>query len=199
MIIINCEQNSPEWFAEKLGKPSASNASMIVTTAGKQSKQRTGYMDELAAERITGQRYEGYSNKNMEIGNEREDECRALYGLLYNVEIKKVGVVYMAESKRFLCSPDGIINNEYGIEMKNVIPKTQVRRLIEGKLPTEYFSQIQFSLLVTGFKRWDFVSYCPGLKPLIIQVNRDEKFISVLATELNAFCKELDEITEKIR
>ena len=71
MIKIDCEQGSPEWFAEKLGKPSASNASKILQDNGKQSKSRTGYLYELAAERITGKQVEGYQNKNMENGKER--------------------------------------------------------------------------------------------------------------------------------
>ena len=54
MIIIECEQNSEQWWQEKLGKPSASNASRIITNDGKPSKQREGYMFELAGEIITG-------------------------------------------------------------------------------------------------------------------------------------------------
>ena len=43
-------------------------------------------------------------------------------------------------------------------------------------------------MLVTGFHRWDFMSYCPGLDPLIVTVERDEKFIKKLAAELGKFC-----------
>ena len=199
MIIIDCEQNSDQWWQEKLGKPSASNASKILTNEGKPSKQRQGYLYELAAEAITGQREEGYKNNNMLMGQEREEESCSFYELINGVEVIKVGVVYKDKEKKFLCSPDGIINNEYGLEMKNVLSKTQVKYLLSGKLPSEYFSQIQFSLYVTGFKFWDFLSYSPGLKPLIIRIERDEKFITILKAELYIFCDELASAIKKLK
>ena len=199
MIILNIEQQSEEWFKEKLGKPSASNASKLITNAGAQSKQRTEYMYLLASERITQERYETYSNKNMEVGNEREDESRKLFEMLHDVTCEKVGLVYKDEDRRFLCSPDSLINREQGLELKNVMPKTQVKRLLDNKLPSEYFGQVQFSLYVTGFQIWHFMSYCPKMKPLIIEVARDEAYIAALEFELDLFCAELDLLTEKIK
>jgi hypothetical protein len=54
------------------------------------------------------------------------------------------------------------------------------------------------SLLVTGFKYWDFFSYYPSIKPLIVRVERDEKFIQLLEVELSLFCKELKELEKKL-
>lgn len=199
MLIVKCEQLSEQWFQEKLGKPSASNASKIITNNGKPSKQREGYLYELVSQRLSGKHEETYSNRNMEIGIEREEESRNLYEMLHEVEVEEVGVVYPNEKKEYLCSPDGIINREYGLEMKNVIGKTQVKYLVKGELPPEYFSQVQMSMLVTGFKRWDFFSYFPGIKPFIIRVKRDEKFIKLLEVELSLFCKDLVELENKLR
>ena len=199
MIIVECKQNSEQWFQEKLGKPSASNASKIITNDGTPSKQRISYLYELAAEIITSKREEGYQNSNMLTGQEREEESKTLYELLYDVKVTQVGVIYKDKAKEFLCSPDGIVNNEYGLELKNVLPKTQVKYLLDNVLPSEYFSQIQFSLYVTDFKFWDFCSYYPGLKPLLIRVARDEKFIRALRIELEIFCGELKEIINKIK
>lgn len=198
-IIIDCEQNSEQWWAEKLGKPSASNASKIIQNDGKPSKQKKGYLYELAAEVVTKKRVEGYQNNNMLIGQEREAESRMLYEMIYGVKVEQVGVVYKDEKKEYLCSPDGLISEEYGLELKNVLPKTQVKCLLENVVPSEYFSQIQFSLYVTGFKFWDFMSYLPGLKPLIVRVQRDEKFLDILAKELKIFCKDLKLVVKKIK
>lgn len=198
MIIIKVDQGSEEWFAEKLGIPSASHASEIVKNSGEPSTQRKGYMYTLAAERVTGQREAVYQNKYMQMGVEREGESRAMYELIHGVEVEQVGVVYKDKKRDFLCSPDGIINGEYGLELKNVLPKTQVKYLLNGKIPPEYYSQIQFSLYVTGLQRWDFMSYSPDLPPLIISVEPDDKFVKKLATELEAFCSELDDATHKL-
>lgn len=201
MLIVDCVQGEEAWFKEKLGKPSASNISKIIGTSGKRSTQRAGYMDELAGEIITGERdLTGFTNGRMETGNEREEESRQLYEIHQGVEIQQVGVVYKDDKKRFLCSPDGlIVGSKTGIEMKNVIPKTQVKRRRENKLPTEYSNQCQFSLFVTGYENWHFWSYCPKLKPLLIVVERNEDFIKLLEIELNLFCNELDALVEKVK
>ena len=199
MIIVDCVQGEEQWFKEKLGKVSASNASKIITNEGKPSKQYKDYLYTLAAEVITGTRAETYKNANMEMGLEREEESRQLYEIINNVKVEQVGVIYKDEKKEFLCSPDGIINNEYGLELKNVLPKTQVKYLLNNKLPSEYFSQVQFSLYVTGFKFWDFVSYSPSLKPLIIRVERDEDFLKLLKVELTMFCGKLNMVIKQLK
>lgn len=199
MIIIDIEQGSEQWLNEKIGKPSASNASKIITNAGAKSKQQEGYMFELVGEIITGKKEDGYRNKNMETGNEREYESREFFEIVHNVEVSQVGVVYKDEKKEFLCSPDGLVDNKYGIELKNVLPKTQVKYLLNNKVPSEYFSQIQFSLYITGLEYWYFMSYVPAMKPLIIKVERDEKFLKLLDAELKDFCEELKETVNKIK
>lgn len=200
---LQIEQNSPEWFAAKLGKPSASGADKIITMDGKPSKQREGYLYELAAERIRQQRHESYFNAEMQEGIEREAESRKLYELMHDCEIQPGGLC-LSDDERICCSPDGLmVPADYaarcGLELKNPLPKTQVKYLLAGTLPSEYFQQVQFSLFVTGFDRWDFMSYCGGLNPLILQVGRDEKFLKALSIEVELFCNELDQIVERLK
>ncbi len=204
IIIDDIEQQSPEWFALKAGIPGASSFNKIVTSTGAPSKQRQDYLYQLAGEAITGKCEPTYQSAAMAMGNEREAESRVLYELIHGVDVKQVGFIFNG-SKMYGCSPDGIITFiptigvSWGLELKNVIPKTQVKYLLAGKLPTDYFQQVQGGLLVTGFDRWDFFSYCPGMDPLIIQVERDEKFISKLETELEAFCFELAGLIKKLK
>jgi len=203
MIILDVPQGSPEWFAEKAGRPGASSFNKIITTKGKPYKQRESYLYELAAEAITGIREDGFKSRAMEIGLEREAESRQYYEMLYDVQVTQVGCVYPDEQRKYLCSPDGLVCDEngpsWGLEMKNVLPKTQVAYLVANKLPTDYILQIQGSLLVTGLDRWDFFSYSPGLPPLIIKCYRDEKLISKLKEELDRFCYDLAQIVKRLR
>jgi putative phage-type endonuclease len=199
MIIVDLQQGSPEWEKEKLGKPSASNCSKIITNDGKPSKQREGYLYDLAGEILTGQKANGYKNAAMEEGNNREQEARDFFCMMKNVEIQQTGVIYKDEQKRFLCSPDGLIGGKEGFECKNPLAKTQVKYLLDGDIPSEYFGQVQFSLYVTGFKKWHFFSYVPCMKPIHIEVKRDEKFIAVLDVELAKFCDELADIVKRIK
>uniref|UniRef100_A0A6M3JLJ6 Putative exonuclease n=1 Tax=viral metagenome TaxID=1070528 RepID=A0A6M3JLJ6_9ZZZZ len=199
MIVIDVPQGSPEWFAEKAGKPSASSFDKIVTTKGEPSKQAQGYLYQLAAEVITGQAEQGYQSAAMTLGIEREAESRTLYELINGVEVQQVGFVYADEQKLYGCSPDGIVGDEWGLELKNVLPKTQVAYLLNGGLPSDYFCQVQGSLLVTGFDRWEFFTYSPRLDPFQLSVGRDEIFIQKLKEQLEKFCFELARIVRKLR
>jgi hypothetical protein len=200
MIIVELEQGSESWFKEKLGKPSASNINKILTNEGKPSKQREGYLYELAAQIITGKYEEIYKNPAMEQGNEREQESRNYLEVVLGVNIKKTGVIYKDEKKLFLCSPDGIAENEsFGAELKNPLGKTQVKYLLDGTLPSEYFGQVQMSLYVTGLPYWWFLSYVPLMNPLMIKVEPDKAYQKALAVELESFCSDLNQTVIKLR
>jgi hypothetical protein len=108
-IILDIPQLSPEWFKEKAGKPSASSFHRIVSAKGERQKAYKDYLYQLAGEAVTGIKEESYSNKNMQVGIEREEESRSLYELIYGVEVEQVGLIYPDESRKYLCSPDGLI------------------------------------------------------------------------------------------
>ena len=84
MQIIDCEQGAPEWYAARLGIPTASAFSTILSSnkEAKDKKTRTEYMRKLAGEIITGELMESYSNVHMERGKSQEDEDRDLYASL---------------------------------------------------------------------------------------------------------------------
>lgn len=197
MKIIDCVQNSPEWFAAKCGIPSASNFDKIVQVSGKPSKQRTKYLYRLAGETITGTQEESYQNAAMERGKELESEARELYGLISEANVQEVGFC-LADG--FGASPDGLVGKNGLLEIK--CPEKMaihIDRLLKNIFPVEFFQQVQGQLLVTGREWVDFMSYCPGLKPLIVRVVRDEGFLKTLRIELEVFTKELAELVKKIK
>lgn len=199
MIIANCEQGTPEWFAIKAGVASASNFDKIVTTKGELSKQSTKYLYQLAGERITGIREQGYQSASMERGTQLEDEARRLYSLVTGLSIEQVGFVYLDDKKLVGASPDGLVGSDGLLEIKCPEIHTQVGYLLEKCLPMTYFQQVQGQLFVTGRKWCDFVSYYPQLRPLIVRVERDEVFIGKLKTALDSFCDELIAVEKKLR
>jgi putative phage-type endonuclease len=196
-IIIDCEQRSPEWFEAILGNVGASSIDKIITTKGEPSKSRTDYMMTLCAERITGKQEFTQPTLAMLNGIEREAEARSLFEMAHDVEVQQVGLIY-TDDKSAHCSPDGLIGDNSGIEIKNPISKTHIKYLLDGKLPTEYFCQVQFSLLVSGRVTWWFMSHFPGIKPFIIECQRDEKWIEKCEKELKAFNQELKEMVKRL-
>ncbi len=198
--IIEGEQGTPEWFALKCGKVSASTISKIITSTGKRSTQRKAFMYQLAAETLTGEKTETYSNKNMSDGLEREQETLDAFSFITGIKIRPVALIKPGNGERFCCSPDSIvIDKEEGVEVKSVIPATQVKYLDKRILPTEYRLQCQMSLMVTGWNLWHFFSYYPSLPPLHVEVERDEQLIKEIRAEINIFIRELDCLINKIK
>lgn len=197
MIINNCEQGTEEWFMARLGIPTSSNFSKIITPTGKLSTQSLGYQDQLMAEFILGVPSEGYVNSDMETGSEREPEARILYEAITGNEVSQVGLVYRDNSKTISCSPDGLIGDYKGIEIKCPKLSTQIRRVRENVLPTEYITQVQGSMWITGFKEWDFFSYHPQYKPLLLTIKRDEEYINQLEIALLNFSSNLEKLKKE--
>ena len=204
IIIDDIAQGSPEWFKLKAGIPSASSFKKIVTSKGEPSKQRKDYLYELADDAIKGTYTPGYQSKEMKAGTENEPESLKLYAFINNVELIQPGFVF-DDNRMYGCSPDSIIEKwtyDYGLEVKNVLGKTQIKYLLFGKLPTDYFQQVQGSLLITGFDRWDFFSRAPkspDLDLFILEVEPDLKFQSKLKEQLEAFCFELAKIIKQLK
>jgi len=198
MKTIDCVQYSPEWYKARIGIPTSSSFDKIVTTKGEVSKQRTKYLYQLAGETITGISEETYQNSSMLRGKEMEAEARQLYQLITGNEVQEVGFC-LADDSKYGASPDGMITGKGSIELKCPKLATHVEYLLNNELPTEYFQQVQGQLLVTGYEWVDFMSYYPGIKPLIIRVNRDKKFLRTLEAELVIFYDELIELVKKLR
>lgn len=196
MRIDESPQGTPGWITARCGVPSASNFDMIITSKGESSKQREKYLFRLAGETVSGIPEETYKNSIMERGILMEEEARQLYQIVTGKEVKQVGFC-IAEG--YGASPDGMIDDNGCLEIKCPTMAVHVGYLLDNVLPTEYFQQTQGQLLATGREWVDFFSYYPGLRPLLIRVNRDEKFLKLLRIELEIFCKELKEIVQKIR
>jgi len=198
-IEIDVKQGEAEWFALRCGNLGASSVSRIITSKGEPSKQRQVYLYELASELITGKSEDSYKSKYMENGLLGEPESRALFEMVMELDVRQIGLVYKDEQRKCHCSPDGLINNNAGLELKNPKSSTQVKYLLSSKLPVEYFSQIQMSLYVCEREHWWVMSNYVGLAPLILKVQRNDPFIARLEKELNSFVEELAFTVKQLR
>lgn len=177
---IECDQGSPEWLAARLGVPSASQFSKIVTGKGGKSTQLEAYINQLVAEELTGETTLVYVNEHMKRGTQLEPDARELYEALTGQSVEEVGFC-LHDTVNAGCSPDGLVGEEGGLEIKCPAPATHVEWVKAGALPAKHWQQIMGCLWITGRKWWDFMSYHPTMKPLIVRVERDEEYIAVLA------------------
>ena len=198
MKILTDPQGSVGWSVARIGVPTASNFSKIITSKGEPSKQATKYMHKLAGEIITGYREELFQSDAMLRGIEMESEARNLYSMTNDVEVEEVGLCLGEGLFPFGASSDGFVGTDGMVEIKCPNMATHVGYLLAKKLPTDYFQQVQGQMWVCNRKWNDFVSYYPALKPLIVRVNRDEEFITKLSKVMLDFCQELSAIVGKL-
>lgn len=196
MRIDQNEQGSPEWLAARLGIPSASMFAKLVTTKGIWSASADAYINQLVAERLTGEREEVFQSHHMLRGTELEKDARDLYSLISDAEVTEVGFC-LHDTLSAGCSPDGLIGEDGGLEIKCAAPSTHVEYLRGGVLPSKYKQQVMGCLWITGREWWDFVSYHPTMKPLIVRVERDEEYIAALEKCVTKAVNLIDENVEK--
>ena len=198
MQVINIEQGTQEWLDVRKGVITGSRFKDIVTPAkAEQSKSSKSYMYELIAERM-GATVSFFQNEHMQRGNELEPDARTAYEFIKDVTVNEVGFC-LHDNKLIGVSPDGLIGEDGGIEIKCPKETTHISYLDNGGLPLIYKPQVQGSMWVTGRKWWDFMSYHPVLPPLIIRVYRDEDYISKMENGIVKFSEDMIILEKKLK
>jgi hypothetical protein len=199
---IECQQGSIEWWAARRGVPTASGFDRIITPKTmKLAAAHVEYACELIGDmhRLDdADARDGYTSPAMQNGIDTEPEARAWYEMENSVTVERVGFI-TTDDGRFGCSPDALVGDMGGLELKCPRQKAQVRYLLGGRVvPDEYKAQVHGNLIVTGRAWWDFLSYCPGLPTLIVRVEPD-KFTAALKSVLEEFWGSYTEMLAKVK
>lgn len=196
---MNAPQGTPEYFAERAGHATASEFSSVLAKG--QGKTRTAYLRRLVAERLTGKPMETYKNAHMERGLEQEPYARMAYEARTGRLAEEVGFIKHPTLKAG-CSPDGLVGDDGGAEIKSVIATVQLETILAGDYPSEHRAQIQGSMWITGRKTWDFCSYChdmpENLQLYVFRVARDDAYILTLEAEVVVFLNDVDALVERL-
>lgn len=210
MRYYNVVQGEDRWFELRKGVPTASCFDRIITPAKAQlSAAADGYIAELIGEQLSlipPEGVENYTNRAIRWGQQTEAEARRYYQLERGTDVGNGGFC-MTDDGRFGASPDFLVGIEvvaewsaelhaptvYEVvkvkgagELKCPQAGTQVAYVLAGTLPMEYKAQVHGHLIVTEAAWCDFLSYAPGLPPLLVRVERDE-FTDKLSAALEQF------------
>lgn len=187
MKIIPGEQYDDLWWHWRRGRPSASEAHRLLTPVKMQLAAAShSYLCQLIGD-ITDPQYprkDEVDTAAMRNGRLLEPEARRWYEFEKDCRVDHVSLC-LTEDERFCCSPDGLIGFTHDepdegqpmtgltigcIELKCPARHTHVAWLLDGEVPAEHLPQCHMQLLVTGAQWVDFMSYCPGLPPLLKRV-----------------------------
>ncbi len=202
MKIHYCEQLTIEWIRLHFGIPSAAALDQLLTPEFelRKGEMPKTYVYKKVAEVIQNRPVIDLSTSSfmMEQGMILESEARPWFELEYDKKIKQVGFI-TTDDGRCGCSPDGLIlNDECGIEIKCPSAPIHVKYLVNSVLPKEYATQVLGSMFVTGFRKWIFVSYRRGFPALVLEIYRDEKAMSAIASAIDSFHADFDRAMERI-
>lgn len=187
------------WLNNRLGFFTASNIYKLLTTERGGSgfgKVARGYILEIVAEMITGEREPQVCSKSIEWGNNHEAEAIEAY----RVGTGQKNVIYFGKENPVFFpindmpaggSPDGLIENERVIEVKcpyNTANHIENCIMSVDEFKTErkeYYAQIQLNMIATNTMLADFCSYDP-------RVIDDDRKLAILEIPFDkAFCESM--------
>ena len=202
-IVLECDQGSGQWFGARLGIATASRFSDIITPTGKPTtgQKRDQYINEMVGEKITGCVQEHFTTAAMEQGKAREPRARGWYEMETGKSVRQVGFV-LHDSRRYGCSPDGLVGEDSGLEIKCPLRQTFIKHMRDPKpVPSDYIVQMQASMWICERPQWDFVLYSEdkNLRPMIQTVLADYELHKVFADMLPVFCDEVAAAEKSVR
>ena len=197
-------QRSPEWFLFRSGKVSASKvADVMATTKSGPSAARKNYMMELLCQRLTGNVEQGFNSAAMQRGTDLEPIARSAYEVDSGVMVIEVGLVDHPSIEWFGASPDGMVNEDGLVEIKCPNTATHIEFLRTGKPDGRYVWQMMAQMACTGRKWCDFVSFDDRLPEHLqyrkVRVERCEKTIEKMETEIRSFLAELETLINELK
>lgn len=175
-------QHSPEWYAIKAGKFSASKAAIIM--GGLDTSGLASLIKDLAWERVYGVIDEPqFHSKAMDRGTEKEYEARDWYAFDRDVVIEEVGFVEHASLPNVGWSPDGLFGNR-AIEAKCPLHKAWMETKRTGKVPAEYRWQCRWAQWVGRLVGVEFIAYSPQAGGLVVPFEATESEFEQMAERI---------------
>lgn len=147
----------------------------VLTVVDMRSEVARKLAGSLASERIDGIDPDNeLGGRDIWRGIDSEDPAREAYSAHYGVEVTDCGFMELAtDSFRLGVSPDGLVGDDGGIEIKAPRKRGHVLTAAAGVVPAEHMAQIQTALFVSGRKWWDFVSFHGGMRLWVKRVFPD--------------------------
>jgi len=195
---IDAPQGSDQWIKNRLGKVTASRFADVLTNPrskmpGVLSKTAQNYMFDLIAEILTGVPQGFGGNEATEWGNEHEAAAVVAYERRTGNICTEVGFVNHPTESRVGGSPDRLIGDDGGLEVKCPFnTRVHLEYVLGDVLPENHEAQVQGNIWVNKRDWWDFGSYDPRIADprlglFIVHVERDQAYINHLQRRVAAF------------
>jgi putative phage-type endonuclease len=198
------EQRSEEWFAQRLGRVTASRvADVMARTKSGPAAARQNYMMELLCERLTGAQSDGYVSAAMARGTELEPLARSAYELETGNAVQPAEFIQHPEIEGFGASPDAMVNDDGLLELKCPQTVQHVQFLRTLKPESKYQWQMLAQMACAGRDWCDFGSFDDRLPDSLqfahTRYEWDAEAGERMLVEIRAFLSELDSLEAEMR
>lgn len=195
-----------EWLKNRSGKLTASRmaTALYFKKDGTSSKERSDYMRELLAERMTGESVRHYVTDAMQFGLEMEAEAKGAYEAETGAFVRPSGFYDHPTIDNFGATPDGLLDDGGLLETKVPTAPTFVAWLLAGVVPDEHKPQL-LAQLACSRRRWvDFCAYNPRAKNpkhrlFIRRFEPKPEEIAAVEASAAAFLAEVDAMWEVLQ
>jgi len=153
------QQRSPEWFEARKNRITASSVGAILGLSP--NMKRADVMRNMVREALGAER-EFKGNVATEWGTNNEAGALIDYRFKTELDVQEVGFVTYEDWAG--CSPDGLIGDNAGLEIKCPYGLRTAHCPVPFKTLAEqphYEAQVQFSMFVTGREAWHFFQWTP--------------------------------------
>ena len=183
-----------EWLKQRLGRFTASNFGKIM--AGGKTAQT--YIARVAAESLADIADDHFMSRPMQWGVDHEAEAIQRFSELYGFSPYMTGSaqeLIVSECGNYSGTPDGLIGDDCGIEIKCPNPETHLSYFQISDASTlksirpEYYWQCYGYMLLTGRSNWYFASYDPRYYDSELQfhavlISADETELALLKAKI---------------
>jgi putative phage-type endonuclease len=203
------EQGTEGWFADRLGKVTASRLSdVLAKTKTGYSASRNNYMTQLVLETITQSRAESYTNLAMAWGTEQEPFARAAYEAKTGQMVEEVGFLPHPTISLAGASPDGLVGDDGMVEIKCPSTSTALECWLTqsqggNAVDSKYFAQMQWQMRCADRSWCDYVVFDPRMPAkaqlFVTRVERDEEWLKNAEEEVTKFLVEMQAKVETLK
>jgi len=192
------EQGSTDWLEARRGLMTASELNLILTPTLKiaNNEKTRSHAFELAAQRLSGYTEPQWIGDSMLRGWADEIKARERYSADIAPVSEIGGMCKDFGGFKLWASPDGLIGDDEGLEVKSRIQKNHLATVTSNEVPQEHVLQVQANLLVSGRKVWNYVSYCGGWPMWIIRVEPDPVVQQAIIDACTAFEGKVQEVMQ---
>jgi hypothetical protein len=191
-------QRTPEWFAVRCGKVTASRINDVLDqlkTGSGEKVTRRNYRRELVLERRWGTPQDsGYISYAMQKGIDNEATARDAYAFDAGIAIEEIGFVQHPTIEHAGASPDGLVGSDGLVELKCPEANNMFEMLTKRPLDAKYRNQVLWQMACMPERQWcDVVFYREGI-PVIekVRVERDNEKIAMLERMVKQFLAEVE-------